>query len=56
MGNRCFIEKKKEPVELQQIAIIQKGTCDMCDKKDVYGCYVKSVIEDVSIFMCHECK
>ena len=51
-----FYRKKKEPVELQQIAIIQKGTCCICDKKDVYGYYVRSTLEDVSIFICHECK
>ena len=56
MGNRCFIEKKKEPAELQQIVIIQKGTCRICDKKDVNGYYVRSTLEDVSIFICHECK
>ena len=55
MGNRCFKESKPEP-ELKQIAIVKKGNCHICTKKNVYGYYVMSVINDVSIFICHECK
>ena len=61
MGNRCF-KKKFEPLldltysELKQITIERKGTCYICDKKDTTGYFVQSVVEDLSIFICKDCK
>ena len=61
MGNRCF-KKKYEPLldlsysELKQITIEKKGTCYICDKKDTIGYFVQSVVEDLSIFICKDCK
>tara|TARA_X000000368_G_C22841234_1_gene627737 strand:- start:3 stop:203 length:201 start_codon:yes stop_codon:yes gene_type:complete len=61
MGNRCF--KKKVPLieidyytELKQITIEKIGTCDICDKENVEGYDAKSVLSNLSIFLCKECK
>ena len=61
MGNSCF-KKKYKPLldlnntELKQITIERKGTCYICDKKDTDGYSVQSVVENLSIFVCKECK
>jgi len=61
MGNKCF-KKKYEPIldltytELKQITIEKIGDCDICDKKNVGGYSLNSVIENEKIFVCKECK
>ena len=62
MGNRCS-KKKYKPLlkieyenELKQIIIVKKGSCDICDKKDVEGMFAQSVMQNFSIFICKECK
>ena len=62
MGNRC-LKKKYKPLlkmehenELKQIIIVKRGTCDICDKKDVEGMFAQSVLQTFSIFICKECK
>ena len=62
MGNRC-LKKKYKPLlkierenELKQIIIVKRGTCDICDKKDVEGMFAQSVLQTFSIFVCKECK
>ena len=58
MGNGCFKEKELKHElkhELKQIAVTQRGDCKICDKKEAYGYFVKSVREDLSIFICNDC-
>ena len=61
MGNRCF-KKKIEPLldlnytELKQITIEKKGTCYICDEINVEGYFIQCVVENMSIFICRECK
>jgi len=62
MGNRCSKKKKKSLLkiehenELKQITIEKKGTCYICNKINVEGYLVQSVVENLSIFICKECK
>ena len=62
MGNRCFKEKKNEPLleinsySLKQITVEKWGNCDICNTKNIEGYYIQSVIEDKSMFICWRCK
>ena len=56
MGNRC-LKKKYKPLlkmehenELKQIIIVKRGTCDICDKKDVEGMFAQSVLQTFFYF------
>ena len=60
MGNGCF-KKNYEPLididyNLKQIIVGDIGTCNICDRKDVMGYIINSVIEDTVIFVCKNCK
>ena len=61
MGNKCFKNKrealsKKDSYKLKQIIIEKPGNCFICDRKNVNGFKVTSVIESETIFICLECK
>jgi|TARA_B110000858_G_scaffold49766_2_gene57529 hypothetical protein len=60
MGNGCF-KKNYEPLididyKLKQIIVEDIGICNICDRKDVVGYIINSVIEDTVIFVCKNCK
>ena len=61
MGNKCFKNKRetlseRESYKLKQIMIEKLVNCFICDRKNVYGFKVTSVIEAETLFICMECK
>lgn len=61
MGNGCFKKKKQEPLldidyNLKQITVEDIGTCNICDRTDILGYKINSVIENTTLFVCKQCK
>ena len=62
MGICCSRKNKLEPyfeieqTDLKQVIIERISNCDLCDRQNVFGYDVKSLIENRKIFVCVVCK
>lgn len=62
MGNCCSKKNKLEPyfeiveTDLKQVIIERMSNCDLCNRQNVFGYDVKSLIENRKIFVCVVCK
>lgn len=51
----CPKEEEDNIHELRQIMIEKIGDCNLCEKKNINGYLVQSIIEDKRLFICDTC-